>query len=149
MLEDLVEDVRGDVDRETGKEETVTNREVKENRDFIDACMQTRPMQYVFKYCQEKVLCCTRSACVGCLFGAVRGRDDWSVNYREFAQRLSWTSRKCCIKCGFLSTNGTHGVIRVGLSMFLLEKWMRVKSVACTSESYDRNYYSECTLFEE
>lgn len=42
--------------RETGKAETVTEREVKEARDFLDACMDTRPMQYVFKYCQEKVL---------------------------------------------------------------------------------------------
>lgn len=41
---------------QTGVEEVVTKREIEEAKAFLGACMDTRPMQYVYKYCQEKVI---------------------------------------------------------------------------------------------
>ena len=39
---------------ETGREEVVTNSERQEVSDFLDAIMQTKPMQFCHKYCCNK-----------------------------------------------------------------------------------------------
>ncbi|GMH42742.1 hypothetical protein BSKO_10661 [Bryopsis sp. KO-2023] len=41
-------------ERETGKEEVVTTREIRESQDFLSACMDTKPLQYVHNYLVEK-----------------------------------------------------------------------------------------------
>eukprot|EP01025_Chloroclados_australasicus_P057117 TRINITY_DN7108_c0_g1_i2.p2 TRINITY_DN7108_c0_g1~~TRINITY_DN7108_c0_g1_i2.p2 ORF type:complete len:296 (-),score=39.20 TRINITY_DN7108_c0_g1_i2:65-952(-) len=44
-------------ERETGNAEEVTDREKQEMWDFLRACMQTKPMQYCFRYLVAKELC--------------------------------------------------------------------------------------------
>jgi poly(U)-specific endoribonuclease len=41
-------------ERSTGLMENTTHRENKEQLDFLQACMQTRPMQYCFRYLVAK-----------------------------------------------------------------------------------------------
>jgi hypothetical protein len=41
-------------ERSTGLMENTTHRENKEQWDFLQACMQTRPMQYCFRYLVAK-----------------------------------------------------------------------------------------------
>merc|ERR1711935_623215 len=40
---------------QTGQAERVTNAERRENSDFLDAIMQTAPMQFCHKYLQKKI----------------------------------------------------------------------------------------------
>lgn len=42
-------------ERATGVQENTSQRENKEQWDFLQACMQTRPMQYCFRYLVAKV----------------------------------------------------------------------------------------------
>ena len=42
-------------ERATGVQENTSQREHKEQWDFLQACMQTRPMQYCFRYLVAKV----------------------------------------------------------------------------------------------
>lgn len=42
-------------ERSTGVREQLTEREQKETQDFLQACMQTAPMQYCFRYLVAKV----------------------------------------------------------------------------------------------
>ena len=39
---------------EVGREETVCQRELDEQREFLDAVMETEPMKYLHKYCLAK-----------------------------------------------------------------------------------------------
>ena len=41
--------------RSTGVTEETSARETKEQTDFLNACMETKPMQYCFKYLVAKV----------------------------------------------------------------------------------------------
>lgn len=41
--------------RSTGVAEESSARETKEEWDFLNACMETKPMQYCFKYLVAKV----------------------------------------------------------------------------------------------
>ena len=43
--------------RNTGVAERVTQKEQGEEHSFLDAVMQTRPMQYVHSYLAQKVAC--------------------------------------------------------------------------------------------
>lgn len=42
-------------ERSTGVQEDTSQREHKEQWDFLNACMQTGPMQYCFRYLVAKV----------------------------------------------------------------------------------------------
>ena len=42
-------------ERSTGVQEKTSQREHKEQWDFLNACMQTAPMQYCFRYLVAKV----------------------------------------------------------------------------------------------
>jgi hypothetical protein len=42
-------------EKSTGVKESLTEREEKEAWDFLNACMQTQPFQYCFKYLVQKV----------------------------------------------------------------------------------------------